>query len=252
MPVINALVIAFATYSRIPMPRVDWSDSNRRYVMCFFPLIGGVIGLLLWGWLALCDALAVGSFLKGAAGALIPLLITGGIHMDGLMDTSDALASWQTKERRLEILKDSHVGAFGVIACAGYLLLSAALIGEMTADQGLLLLFVFVLSRSLSAWALTVFPNARPEGMLGSFSRTAHKRQVAASTAVYSLICVLAWIVGGGWLSLACMAAAGLVLIYYRHMALKYFGGVTGDLAGWFLQITELALTAVILLGGKM
>ena len=151
MRVIRSMIIAFSTYSRIPMPQVEWSDENRKYTMCFFPLIGAVIGLLLWGWLWLCDALAIGSVLRGAVGALIPLLVTGGIHMDGFMDTSDAMASWQTKERRLEILKDSHVGAFAVMGCAGYLLLDAAVLSEASAMNALMLACSFVLSRALSA-----------------------------------------------------------------------------------------------------
>ena len=79
MRVIRSFVIAFSTYSRIPMPQVEWSDENRKYSMCFFPLIGAVIGLILWGWLCLCDALKIGILLKGAVGAIIPLLVTGGI-----------------------------------------------------------------------------------------------------------------------------------------------------------------------------
>ena len=96
MRVIRSLCIAFSTYSRIPVPQVAWTDENRKYSMCFFPLIGAVIGLLLWGWLALCDVLGFGALLRGAVGALLPILVTGGIHMDGFMDTSDALASWQS------------------------------------------------------------------------------------------------------------------------------------------------------------
>ena len=80
MPVIHALIIAFATYSRIPVPRIEWTDENRRYAMCFFPLIGAVIGLVMAAWLWVCGALAVGPVLQGAVGALIPLLMTGGIH----------------------------------------------------------------------------------------------------------------------------------------------------------------------------
>ena len=72
MHVIRSLCIAFSTYSRIPVPQVAWTDENRKYSMCFFPLIGAVIGLLLWGWLALCDALGFGALLRGAVGALLP------------------------------------------------------------------------------------------------------------------------------------------------------------------------------------
>ena len=117
MRVIRSFVIAFTTYSRVPMPQVEWSEENRKYAMCFFPLIGAVIGAALWLWLLLCDRLALGALLRGAGGAMIPLLVTGGIHMDGFMDTSDALASWQPKEKRLEILKDSRIGAFAAMGC---------------------------------------------------------------------------------------------------------------------------------------
>lgn len=252
MRVIRSLFIAFSTYSRIPVPQVEWSEENRKYSMCFFPLIGAVIGLLLWGWLWLCDALSIGPVLKGAAGALLPILVTGGIHMDGFMDTSDALASWQPKERRLEILKDSHVGAFAVLGCAGYLLLHAALLSEASATSGALLCCVFVLSRALSAWAMATFRSARPQGMLDAFAQAAHRRMVTVSCVVYAVLCAVVWAVFGGWLTLVCLLAAALCVIYYRHMANKQFGGVTGDLAGWFLQVTELVLTAVIVLGGKL
>lgn len=252
MRVIRSMFIAFSTYSRIPVPQVEWSDENRKYTMCFFPLIGAVIGLLLLGWLWLCAALAIGPALRGAVGALIPLLVTGGIHMDGFMDTSDAMASWQTKERRLEILKDSHVGAFAVIGCAGYLLLDAAVLSEATLKNAAMLPFVFVLARALSAWTMAFFQSARPNGMLDGFAQAAHKRMVTISCMIYALLCTVCWLIVGGWLGMACLAAAVLCVLYYKHMATKNFGGVTGDLAGWFLQITELVLTLVIVLGGKL
>jgi len=250
--VIRSFVIAFSTYSRIPMPQVEWSDENRTYTMCFFPLIGAVIGLLLWGWLYLCDALKIGILLKGAVGAIVPLLVTGGIHMDGFMDTSDAMASWQTRERRLEILKDSHTGAFAVIGCAGYLLLSAAVYGEMPVQDAPMLIGVFMISRALSALALACFKSARPGGMMDGFARTAHRRMVGMTAAVYAVLCAVLWAVCGTWIAAGCFAAAAACFAYYRHMAYKNFGGVTGDLAGWFVQITELVLAAVIVLGGKI
>jgi adenosylcobinamide-GDP ribazoletransferase len=203
-------------------------------------------------WLLLCDWLKLGGMLRGTVGALLPILITGGIHMDGFMDTSDAMASWQPKERRLEILKDSHVGAFAVLGCAGYLLLHAALLSEASATSGALLCCVFVLSRALSAWAMATFRSARPQGMLDAFAQAAHRRMVTISCVVYAVLCAVVWFVFGGCLTLVCLLAAALCVIYYRHMAYKQFGGVTGDLAGWFLQVTELALTAVIVLGGKL
>ena len=252
MRVIRSLCIAFSTYSRIPMPQVAWSEENRKYSMCFFPLIGAVIGLLLWGWLALCDLVGFSSLLRGAVGALLPLFVTGGIHMDGFMDTSDALASWQSPERRLEILKDSHVGAFAVMGCAGYLLLDAALLSELPTSRAPMLIGAFVLSRSCSAWAMSAFKSARPKGMLDAFAQAAQKRMLSISCALYGLLCVILWGLLDAWWALACLLTLLLCLWSYRKMAYKQFGGITGDLAGYFLQVTELALTAVILIGGKL
>ena len=252
MPLIRSFLIAFSTYSRIPVPQVEWTEENRRYAMCFFPLVGAVVGLLIWGWLALSDVLHFGACVRGAVAALLPLAVTGGIHMDGYMDTLDALASWQPQEKRLEILKDSHAGAFAVMGCAGYLLLSAALFSEARTSDGPMLLCVFVLSRALSALALTVFRSARLKGMLDDFSRTVQKRLTVAGTIFYGAVCLAVWGLAGGWTALLCAAAAAICFWYYRHMAYRQFGGVTGDLAGWFLQVTELVLTTVIVTGGKV
>lgn len=251
MRVIRSLCIAFSTYSRIPMPQVAWSEENRKYSMCFFPLIGAVIGLLLWGWLALCDRVGISPLLRGAVGALLPLLITGGIHMDGFMDTSDALASWQSQERRLEILKDSHVGAFAVMGCAGYLLLDAALLSELEASRAPMLIGAFVLSRSCSAWAMSAFKSARPKGMLDAFAQAAQKKMLSVTCAVYGVLCAVLWGLVGGWWAVVCLLTLALCVFGYRRMAYRQFGGITGDLAGWFLQVTELALTAIIMIGGK-
>ena len=144
------------------------------------------------------------------------------------------------------------MGAFAVLGCAAYLLLHAAVLSEATAASGAMLSCVFVLSRALSAWALAVFKSARPSGMLDAFAQAAHRKLVTISCAVYAVLCAAVWAICGGWLALACLAVAVLYIWYYRHMAYKQFGGVTGDLAGWFLQISELMISAVIVLGGKL
>ncbi len=252
MRVIRSLFIAFATYSRIPMPQVEWTEENRRYAMCFFPLIGAVIGCALWLWLALCDALGLNILLRGVLGAVIPLFVTGGIHMDGFMDTTDALSSWQSPERRLEILKDSHVGAFAVMGLCAYMMLSAGLLSGARGADGPALGLCFVLSRALSAWALATLKGARPDGMLDSFARAAHRKLVTRSSGAYAAVClILWWIFRDFWTMLLCAAAAVLLTLCYRRMAYKQFGGVTGDLAGWYSQMAELLLIAAVLAGGK-
>ena len=250
MRLIQSFIIAFSTYSRIPMPAAEWSEENKRYSMCFFPLIGAALGLVLAAWLRICTWLEIGGLLRGSIAAILPVLVTGGIHMDGFMDTLDAVASWQSRERRLEILKDSHTGAFAVIGCAVYLLACAGLYSELNA--ALPMLCVFILSRSMSALALNHLPKANPGGMLSGFADAARKRAVDIACGIYIAICAVLLALFSKWIGLAVLAAAGICLLSYRHFALKHFGGVTGDLAGWFVQITEIACLAVLSLGGKL
>ncbi len=252
MRMLRSAVIAFSTYSRLPMPQVEWTDENRRYAMCFFPLVGAVIGGFIWLWLCVCDWLELNALVKGAVGAVIPLMVTGGIHMDGFMDTTDALASWQPKEKKLEILKDSHVGAFAVMGCASYMLLMTAFLSMAKPEAGAQAAMCFVLSRALSAWAVAVFRSARSEGMLDKFASASKRRLVSVSGLIYALICVIVWCLWEVWLALICLAVAAFVTLYYRRMTYRQFGGVTGDLAGWYSQTLELCLTAAVVLGVKL
>ena len=99
MSLIHSFFSAFLMYTRIPMPQVEWREENRRYSLCFFPLCGAVIGglLLLWRWL--CTRLGAGELLFASVGVALPVLVTGGIHMDGYLDTCDAMSSWREKAR---------------------------------------------------------------------------------------------------------------------------------------------------------
>ena len=245
---ISSLVIAFATYSRIPMPPVEWSEENRRYALCFFPLVGLAVGAGMAFWLWLCGLLGIQGFLRGAVAAALPILITGGIHMDGFMDTCDAMASWQPMEKRLEILKDSHIGAFAALGCGVYLLLSAGLYSECALRDAPALAACFLLSRAMSGYFSIALPPARPGGMLAGFSATAAGQTVKITCAVYFFAaCLLI----GRRAYFVLPAALGLA-VYAKRFCMKYFGGITGDLAGWFLQINELLCVSAVVLGGKL
>ncbi|MBQ9011011.1 MAG: adenosylcobinamide-GDP ribazoletransferase, partial [Clostridia bacterium] len=165
-----SLIIAFSTYSRLPMPRTEWTEENRRLTFCFFPLVGVPIGAAAILWQYLCLRLSVGPVLRGAVATALPLLLTGGIHMDGFMDTCDALASWQPREKRLQILKDSHVGSFAVLGCTLYLLVMTGLLAECSLRDSFSLAVIYVLSRALSACLSVFLPQARKDGMLSSLA----------------------------------------------------------------------------------
>jgi adenosylcobinamide-GDP ribazoletransferase len=244
----QSLIIAFAMYSKIPMPRVDWNEKNMRYAFCWFPLIGLVIGLLELAVFCLLTFFQVGGMLKGALLTALPLIITGGIHLDGFMDTTDARSSYGDREKKLAILKDSHVGAFAVIGCGLYLLVSAGCWSEAGIRGMQVMMMGFVLERALSGLAAVNFKGARENGMLASFREPAKKRTVSRVLAVTALIAVAVmacfWLVG----AIVCTLAALAVFGWYHHMAMKEFGGTTGDLAGWFLQTCELAMLLVVVM----
>ena len=123
MIVLQTIAVAFAMFSAIPVPQFDWNEKNMRYAMCAFPLIGVVIGA---AW-CVCGALPLPGLAKAAGFALVPVWVTGGIHLDGYADTCDALSSYGDREKKLEILKDPHCGAFAVIRLCSYFLAYFAL-----------------------------------------------------------------------------------------------------------------------------
>ena len=125
MDLFGSFVIACSMYSRIPMPQVDWTENRMKYAMCFFPLIGVIMGAALWLTALIGEnvhTLEEGSLLWAVMGTILPLLITGGIHLDGYLDVTDARSSYGDRAKKLEILKDPHIGAFAVIGCGIYLL----------------------------------------------------------------------------------------------------------------------------------
>ena len=251
MKYINACIIAFAMYSKIPMPKADWEKENMKYAMCFFPWVGAVIGSCFWIWGYFAGKIPVGQILYAVVLTLIPVLITGGIHLDGLLDTADALSSYQPKERRLEILKDSHTGAFAIIVCCMYFLAYFGFISEITQKGIPVVAAGFFLSRCLSGFAVTSFPCAKDSGLAATFANGADKKHVRVVLVLEGLIAVGIML----WLSIplgsVAVFAALLTFLWYHHMSVEKFGGITGDLAGCFLQICELMMLIAVVVVEK-
>ncbi len=250
---LESLIIAFSTYSRIPMPRVDWNDENMKYTICFFPLIGLAVGGISWIFMASSLACGFGTILRDSGLTLIPLLVTGGIHMDGLLDTADAVFSYRSREEQLEIMKDSHSGAFAVIWCGAYLMAFFGILSEMELSDMPLLMMVYAASRALSGIALLKFPKAKSTGLLRTFSDKAICGRsawiLAAELAVFCTVMILAALSAGfPERGAAALGTGALGFYLYYRLTKKNFGGITGDLAGCFLCLEELAMAAGIAL----
>lgn len=243
MKMLRSIVIAFSMYSKIPMPQFEWKDEDMNYMLCFFPWIGAVIGGCVYLWRSLCDRFAIGILCDTLIGVLLPVAITGGFHVDGYMDTMDAFHSYQPRERKLEILKDSHIGAFAVIMLAAYGLLYAGALSEIR-DMDLLRIVCagFFLTRALSGIGVVSFPSAKKDGLLFWFASNSQKKIVKISLSLQALLCI-------GFMLWQSLLAGGMIIVsafgafwYYYYRSKKELGGITGDTAGYFVLICECSM----------
>ncbi len=249
MKILNSFRIALAMFSKIPVGKADWSEDNMQFSMCFIPFVGIVNAAALFLWYYLCIKLSFNNILFGTVAAVLPLLITGGIHMDGFCDVVDSLASYAEKGKRLEILKDPHVGAFAIIWCSAYMIVMAGLMSGISSYETVYMIGVgYVLSRAVSCLLSVFMKNAKREGTLYTFTSRQNKNIAACVLAIYifgslTIMCIIQFYTGILTV-LLCM----LTVLYFLRMADKNFGGITGDLAGFFIQICELVIVAAVIL----
>lgn len=251
---IRSIIMAFQMFTILPMPMVEWKKENMKYMLAMLPCVGVVIGLADWLWLALCNALRLGSILFAAGVTLLPLFLTGGIHMDGFCDTVDALSSHADPERKREILKDSNAGAFAVIFAGAYLLLFFALATELprTGAAVAALTVHQVLGRVLGSLSSALFPSASAGGLQHTF-RDACARGGAVILMLWALaaavvMCLFCGVVNGA----VCIIVAALGMLYVRYMSCRQFGGMNGDLAGYINTLAQLLMLLAYILVEKV
>lgn len=240
-------------YSKIPMPKVYWSKENMRYSLCFLPLVGAVAGGLLMAWFWVCMQLNIGNACFAAGAAVLPLLVTGGIHADGFIDTSDALASYGDKQKRLEILSDPHIGAFAVISAIAYYLLTFGFLNEIKIyGEAAMLALGYVMSRSVCAVAISLMKCAKNTGLLHKFSSAANKPVTITVTVLMLLACAYVMILLSPFIGGTVLLGLILLFLYYRFVLRKRFGGITGDTCGWLIQMCELITLIIVVIGGRL
>ena len=250
---LRSLCSAFLMYSRIPVPKVEWKEENRRYALGFFPLIGAVIGGLLVLWRIVCDRLGIGQLLFAAGAVFLPVLVTGGIHLDGFCDVCDARASYADRAKRLEIMSDPHIGSFAVMKLCLYLILQTALFTQVASVKTAAVIACgYVLSRALSGLTAVTFKSAKSDGALRSFVRPSHKMITMAMEAFFITLSIVSAEVFMPVEGLSAAVATVLVLLWHRYSAYRDFGGVTGDLCGWFLQVCEIAMLAAAIFSERL
>ena len=248
-----SLAIAFSRYSRIPMPQFVWSEEDFGASLAFFPGVGLVIALLAVSLNGFLTRVQAPVFVQTCFLICLPLAVTGGFHVDGYMDTADARSSYGDREKKLAILHDPRAGAFAVIGLlrmglfyAGslYLLLAK---GRGFYSEGWIAAWSagFVVARALAGLGVCLLPVARQEGMLYEEARSTRHypgaiRGSLALTVAAALGAAVYWDRLAGMVMIgACAASLG----YFLRVCRREFGGITGDLAGYFVVICEVNMT---------
>lgn len=248
-----ACAAAFQFLTRLPVPvTLDYNDALFRRSVIFYPLVGAVIGLLvgsvgwlLQGWLA-----------PGVTAALLLALwvaMTGGLHLDGLMDTADGIFSYRSREKMLEIMKDSRVGAMGVIACVLILLCKWTLLQQWLPLSWRGSLWGLPLAALWSRWymvvAIAFWPYARQDqtgsNRLGAFFRgLGAKHLILHSGLALGLSCFFIWLIGESLLSSililgAVVIGCTVVGVWLSVFISRKLGGLTGDTYGAINEVLE-------------
>jgi adenosylcobinamide-GDP ribazoletransferase len=239
----STLPLALTFLTKLPWPwRGPADEAALARSMFWFPWVGAVLGLIFWAaWAGLMKILPA----PAAAAVLLTLTVwvTGGLHLDGLADTADGLGGGRTPAEALSIMKDSRVGAFGVISLILGLVLKFSLflsLATQTRGAGALLLFSII-----SRWSMVLLaylsPYARVEGGLGQ----------AMTLGVSPWVLMGASLSAGG-LAVLILGAPGLLLLIIAAalvwLGSLYFqrrlGGITGDILGATNEVVEVLVLA--------
>jgi len=241
----RALRIAFGLMTTLPfrLPE-DWSVGDSGRAAAWYPLVGLVIGALSWlTWKG--ATFLFPPFVAGTITLIVWVVLTGGLHLDGLADCCDGLFASVPQERRLEIIKDPHVGAFGVIGLVLILFLKAAALAALAPASS----FGILLAASLARWCILpagYLPLARPSGMAADFASGLRRSSLVLSAMIPL---VLLFLLGprGVLSALIGVAAAALTM----GLAKRRIGGVTGDVFGMTVEVVETAVLLPFLIGAS-
>ena len=235
----RAFIMSMTMFTVIPMPFRMWDDESRPLMTLCLPFVGAVTGGL-WALTAyVADVLGIPLFLKAAVLCAFPFIVTGGMHMDGFLDVTDALRSWRDVEERRRILKDPHVGSFAVMDAVILVMAQFAAFCSLKGTENIFaLILIPVVSRCMAAFCVTALPPIPTSEYSGNYRQGVKKPHLVFIAVVTIAAAVLGFVFLGryGWVST--VTAAGYLL--YMHRAYRSLGGMSGDISGYALMFGEL------------
>lgn len=236
-------MVTFLT--RIPL-KMNFEINDDDFVkgIWYMPVIGLLIGSILYA-IYFISSRFFSPIVTAAIIIIIYIFMTGGLHLDGLADTSDAIFSYRSRERMLEIMKDSHIGTFGVVAIVLYLLAMTALLTEV--PQACL---IFPLAgRSASLLSCASNPYARTSGMGKSIIEgTKSKHVIFAAALTLISAAALYFISANATASILIIIAftASMLSVFFISRSISHkLGGITGDVIGFAVETSSLIYVAI-------
>ena len=237
----RGFIIALTFLTRIPFP-LPKDVSSEEFIKSyrFYPVVGLVLGVLLWLMakflLPYYPPLVLGALVLGAE-----LMLTGGIHLDGFMDSMDGLLSARSPEKILEIMKDSRVGAHASMALVGLLLLKFTLLANLTVSKLPLLIVMPMLARWVFQIGMIGFPYARSQGLGKGFHEATQWIPFLLSGII---VCGISFYLLGFAGPLA-FVISSLIITIVAYKISSFLGGLTGDLYGAFIELSEVIILLV-------
>lgn len=235
---LNAFINALTFTTIIPFPSrliPEWNKKNLRFFCLMLPVVGLLLSLLWLAFWKILSRLPFSANLKGFMMTLLTLMLTGGLHLDGLMDTCDALFSHRDRETRLKILSDTHSGSFAVMGCVIIIVMKTLLFAELKNFSPL----IPALSRLGMGLLLCNMPFAKNDGLAVTLGSSRNRRDNSAFAVIFMTLSFMA--------GLCVSTVFAFCLAMHVIICVKIFGGITGDLLGAFVEISE-----VLMLLGKV
>ncbi|WP_294170077.1 adenosylcobinamide-GDP ribazoletransferase [uncultured Clostridium sp.] len=236
---INGFIMALSMFTILPVPYKVWKDEAVRHMMKLYPLVGIFVGVINYVVFRLTDYFNLSTILISALTMVTPFIITGMLHLDGFMDVCDALLSRRDKKEKVRILKDPNTGAFSVISLGILFIIDFAatytLVENRTSIIGIII--IPIISRSLMGIML-LKKEAMKESSLGSYFKK-------GTTKVDILILYIFLIIASGLFMLLGIKfilvplAMIIIAILSVEKSIKELGGMSGDIAGYGLVLSE-------------
>jgi adenosylcobinamide-GDP ribazoletransferase len=240
---IQNFLLALSFFTRLPACR-DFKDIRLSQCAFAFPLAGAVIGALGGAVFLMALGLGLTSSISAWVSIIFGLILTGGLHEDGLADTADGLACGRNREQKLAIMRDSRIGSYGVLALISFLSLRVAVISNLAGNFETMLIFIAAAagSRAFIVVLMNRLEPARKEGLAEAAGKPSMRQTIAAI-----LLGILILAAAGDIITLiSVIIITAVTYLMIKPIIYKNFGGITGDTLGAAQQVSEIIILLIL------